>query len=153
MGTDSARTSRLPVQHWETTASPGCTRNQALLPTATAPKPTSPGRGELQAQCSSNRHHLRSHSTASENYIGIMPWAVKPKGWERRQGAASSLPSQNSAVLPASFHAQRRVWRARERTKLRERVDDREGSADQVQKQLKWDQLHVVEQVTFHSAV
>lgn len=135
MGTGSARTSRLPIQHasiWR--PQPGY---QALLPTGIALQPTSLGHGELQSQCSSNWHHLRSYTRVSENSIRSCETRRVGKG--DRQ-----LPQTSTSAVPsASFHTERRVWWTRETPKLRE--SHRMEIAQQIR--------HVVEKAAFHSAV
>lgn len=104
----TAFTSRLPVQqHLEIPASPGCSRNQAA-PNSCRTPPHLPALGHraLQAWCSSNKHHLRSHRTlrkVSEN--------VKPQWWGKMTGsiprpaisalhwASNQLPLTEEALL------------------------------------------------------
>lgn len=85
--TDSAHTSRLPVQHhsiW---------RPQ---PTHAGPKSGSaPHSHCTPAHCTESSrptHHPRSHTTGSENYLRIMPWAVELPGWGKETGSCLTPP-------------------------------------------------------------
>lgn len=124
-------------QHSDTVAKKG-----ALLPTPTAPQPTSPGQRELWAQCSSNRHLLRSCTTVSENYTRIMPWAVKPQGWGKKTGSCLELPSPVQCCACSQLPHTEESLECKGKGKTEVQSSGEGGLRDGIQSQLKWDQLH-----------